>query len=103
MEYQPSTAMRLNRCGTHRPRWLSLISSQNWGGVFGSYGWTGEAVKMVQDRLRGLKLRVPIPGIRIKLIPTEEEIQLCREFGHEMAKQSTGLRQAKVIDMADLA
>ena len=73
------------------------------GGVFGSYGWTGEGVKMVEDRLRGLKLRVPIPGIRIKLIPTEEEIQLCREFGHEMAQDLMGLRQAKVIDIADLA
>jgi flavorubredoxin len=73
------------------------------GGVFGSYGWTGEGVKMVEDRLRGLKLRVPIPGIRIKLIPTEEEIQICREFGHEMARDLMGLRQAKTIDMADLA
>ena len=73
------------------------------GGVFGSYGWTGEAVKMVEDRLRGLKLRVPIPGIRIKLIPTDEEIQLCREFGQEMSKDLMGLRQSKVIDLADLA
>ncbi|MFA6051295.1 MAG: FprA family A-type flavoprotein [Methylobacter sp.] len=73
------------------------------GGVFGSYGWTGEGVKMVEDRLRGLKLRVPIPGIRIKLIPTEEEIEICREFGHEMAQDLLGLRQSKVIDMADLA
>ncbi len=73
------------------------------GGVFGSYGWTGEGVKMVEDRLRGLKLRVPIPGLRIKLIPTEEEIQICREFGRQMAQDLLGLRQAKVIDMADLA
>ncbi len=73
------------------------------GGVFGSYGWTGEGVKMVEDRLRGLKLRVPIPGIRIKLIPTEEEIEICREFGHDMAQDLMGLRQPKVIDMADLA
>ncbi|TAK62606.1 FprA family A-type flavoprotein [Methylobacter sp.] len=73
------------------------------GGVFGSYGWSGEGVKMVEDRLRGLKLRVPIPGIRIKLIPTEEEIQICREFGHAMARDLMGLRQAKTIDMADLA
>jgi len=73
------------------------------GGVFGSYGWTGEGVKMVEDRLRGLKLRVPIPGIRIKLIPTEEEIEICREFGHEMAQDLMGLRQPKTIDMADLA
>jgi len=73
------------------------------GGVFGSYGWTGEGGKMVEDRLRGLKLRVPIPGIRIKLIPTEEEIEICREFGHEMAQDLMGLRQPKTIDMADLA
>lgn len=73
------------------------------GGVFGSYGWTGEGVKMVEDRLRGLKLRVPIPGLRIKLIPTEEEIHSCREFGQEMALDLMGLRQARVVDMADLA
>ena len=72
------------------------------GGVFGSYGWTGEGVKMVEDRLRGLKLRVPIPGIRIKLIPTDEEICQCREFGLELAKELLGLRTAKVIDLADL-
>jgi len=58
---------------------------------------------MVEDRLRGLKLRVPIPGIRIKLIPTEEETEICREFGQEMAQDLLGLRQSKVIDMADLA
>ncbi len=73
------------------------------GGVFGSYGWTGEGVKMVEDRLRGLKLRVPIQGIRIKLIPTAEETQLCREFGQQLALDLMGLRQAKVIDIADLA
>jgi flavorubredoxin len=72
------------------------------GGVFGSYGWTGEGVKMVEDRLRGLKLRVPIPGIRIKLIPTEAEIEICHNFGHDMALDLMGLRPAKVIDMADL-
>ena len=73
------------------------------GGVFGSYGWTGEAVRMVEDRLRGLKLRVPIPGLRIKLIPTDEELELCLAFGRELAQELVGLRQSKIIDMADLA
>ncbi len=73
------------------------------GGVFGSYGWTGEAVRMVEDRMRGLKLRVPVPGLRIKLIPTEEEIELCHQFGRELAQELVGLRQSKIIDMADLA
>jgi flavorubredoxin len=73
------------------------------GGVFGSYGWTGEGVKMVEDRLRGLKLRVPMTGIRVKLIPTDEEIGQCREFGQDLAQELLGLRQSKIIDMADLA
>jgi len=31
--------------------------------AFGSYGWSGEAVPMIEDRLRRLKLRVPLPGV----------------------------------------
>jgi flavorubredoxin len=83
---------------------LAVVSLKGkLGGVFGSYGWTGEGVKMVEDRLRGLKLRVPMAGIRVKLIPTDEEMNQCREFGHDLAQELLGLRQSKVIDMADLA
>jgi flavorubredoxin len=73
------------------------------GGVFGSYGWTGEGVRLVEDRLRGLKLRVPIPGLRVKLIPTVDEIMECEAFGLELAQELMGLREAKVINFADLA
>lgn len=73
------------------------------GGVFGSYGWTGEGVRLVEDRLRGLKLRVPIPGLRVKLIPTEDEIRDCEAFGLELAQELMGLRGAKIINFADLA
>lgn len=83
---------------------LTVVNLKNkLGGVFGSYGWTGEAVKLVEDRLRGLKLRVPIKGIRVKLIPTDEELENCHQFGKELAEELMGLRQPKVIDFADLA
>ncbi len=72
------------------------------GGVFGSYGWTGEGVRMVEDRLRGLKLRVPISGLRVKLIPTDEEILECEAFGLELAKELMGLRGAREINFEDL-
>ncbi|MGR8953202.1 MAG: FprA family A-type flavoprotein [Gammaproteobacteria bacterium] len=73
------------------------------GGVFGSYGWTGEGVRLVEDRLRGLKLRVPVPGLRVKLIPTDGEILECKAFGLELAQELMGLRETKVINFADLA
>jgi flavorubredoxin len=73
------------------------------GGVFGSYGWTGEGVRMVEDRLRGLKLRVPIPGLRVKLIPTEDEILECRAFGLELAQELMGKRENRSVNLSDLS
>lgn len=72
------------------------------GAAFGSYGWTGEAVKMIEDRLRGLKLRVPVAGLRIKLIPTDEELEECRDFGRALAGALVRGEQGRVIDFADL-
>lgn len=82
---------------------LTVVNLKNkLGGVFGSYGWTGEGVRLVEDRLRGLKLRVPIPGLRVKLIPTDDEILECKAFGLELAQELTGIRESKVINFADL-
>jgi flavorubredoxin len=73
------------------------------GAAFGSYGWSGEAVRMIEDRMRGLKMRIPIQGLRIKLIPTHEELEACREFGRSLSGALLGEREeGRVIDMADL-
>ena len=73
------------------------------GAAFGSYGWSGEAVGMIEDRLRGLKLRVPCAGIKLKLIPTGEELAQCHAFGQDLARHLTGQAAFRVIDMTELA
>lgn len=55
--------------------------------AFGSYGWSGEAVKLLEDRLRGLKFKLPGEGVRAQLVPTEDDLEACRKLG-------TGLVQA---------
>jgi flavorubredoxin len=73
------------------------------GAAFGSYGWSGEAVRMIEDRMRGLKMRVPVPGLRIKLIPNQSELAECRAFGRTVAGHLTGQdRPHQVIELADL-
>jgi flavorubredoxin len=73
------------------------------GGAFGSYGWSGEAVRMIEDRMRGLKMRIPHEGVRVKLIPTDEELEKCRSFGRQIAEVLIGKHKEKaVIDFADL-
>lgn len=73
------------------------------GAAFGSYGWSGEAVPMIEDRLRRLKLRVPVPGVKARLSPTEDEFAACHELGRQAALHLLGRAEARVIDMAALA
>lgn len=73
------------------------------GAAFGSYGWSGEAVGMIEDRMRGLKLRVPEGGLRFKLHPNEKELKECRGFGKRLAKHLTGqVKKQQVVDFAAL-
>ena len=71
-------------------------------GAFGSYGWSGEAVRTVDERLRGLKMRVPVAGLRIKLIPCADELEDCYSFGRDFGNFVLGKPQERVIDMAEL-
>ena len=92
-----------------KPVWdlLSSLTAVNVrgkiGASFGSYGWSGEAVPMVEDRLRGLKLRVPVKGVKAKLIPTAAELESCRALGRDLALHLTGRAENRIIDMAALA
>jgi len=42
--------------------------------VFGSYAWGGEGVKLVAERLAGLKLKLFEEQFRARLIPSENEM-----------------------------
>jgi flavorubredoxin len=91
-----------------KPIW-DLLSSlamvnvkEKIGAAFGSFGWSGEAVAMIEDRLRGLKLRVPVPGVKVKLIPTEAELEQCHQLGRDLALHLTGQAVRRVISMEEL-
>ena len=92
-----------------KPIWdlLSSLTTVNikgkLGAAFGSYGWSGEAVRLIEDRLRGLKLRVPVEGLRIKLVPDANELDACRELGEQLARHLTGRVEHRDVDMAALA
>ena len=60
------------------------------GAAFGSYGWSGEAVRLIEDRLRGLKLRVPVEGLRVKL-------SLCTELAQRIQDAIEEFEQEKEL------
>lgn len=54
--------------------------------AFGSYGWSGEAVKLVTSALEDMKMEIADPGLRVKFAPTEKDLQSCMELGQKIAR-----------------
>lgn len=50
-------------------------------GAFGSYGWSGEAVKIVSQRLSDSGFDVVDEGLRLTWSPDEESKKSCRDYG----------------------
>ncbi len=54
--------------------------------AFGSYGWSGEAVDNIIQRLEQLKMK-PLPGLKIKFRPSKSQEEEVREFGINFVKE----------------
>ena len=82
-----------------KPAWdllscMAYLENRSKVGVaFGSYGWTGEAPEMLHDRMRWLKFRLPVAPLKVKLIPTSQELEECFAFGREIAEITMGKMQ----------
>lgn len=56
------------------------------GVAFGSYGWSGEAVKLINEAFEEMKFDVVDPGVRSKFVPTHGDLELCIELGRGVAR-----------------
>lgn len=54
---------------------------------FGSYGWSGEVVKQLEEELKKCGFQVVNEGHRSLWVPDESEMAECRKFGQEFVKQ----------------
>jgi flavorubredoxin len=56
------------------------------GAAFGSYGWSGEAVKLINEHLEAMKFDVVDPGLKVQFVPDNECIEACQELGKKIAR-----------------
>jgi flavorubredoxin len=56
------------------------------GAGFGSYGWSGEAVKLINKELQDMKFDVIDPGIRIQYVPENKGLEACFELGQKIGQ-----------------
>ena len=60
------------------------------GAAFGSYGWSGEAVKLISKELEAMKFDLVDPGIKIQYVPDQEDLNACIEFGKKIGRAING-------------
>jgi flavorubredoxin len=63
--------------------------------AFGSYGWTGEGVPHIMQRLGQLKLNVYREGLRVRFKPSETQLTEAYEYG---AGFGASVRDGKIVD-----
>lgn len=56
--------------------------------AFGTYGWSGESVKMINARLKEADFELMNEGIRSLWNPDEKSIEECITFGKEIASRT---------------
>lgn len=55
------------------------------GAAFGSYGWSGESVKIIENRLQEAGIELVAEGIKLQYDPTPEDLRNCEAFGEMLA------------------
>ena len=73
---------------------LSTAAKSKLAGVFGSFGWSGEAVDILESKLKDAGYRFGFEPIRVKFKPDEKTLQMCEEAGVDFAQ---ALKKAKKV------
>lgn len=63
-------------------------------GAFGSFGWSGEAVKIIQETLRQLKFKIyNEDGLKVNFIPYDDSDEKAVEYGLGFGRQLLEMRK----------
>ena len=64
-----------------------IIHCKRYIQCFGSYGWSGEGIKNLCERIKQLKVKEIIQPLKCRFKPTEEMEQQCFNWGKEFVEK----------------
>jgi len=56
------------------------------GAAFGSYGWSGESVKIIRSHLEQSRIKIVADGVLAKWQPKKEDLEKCYQLGCKVAE-----------------
>lgn len=73
----------------------AIVNKGKPAGAFGCYGWSGEAVKYIEQRLQQLQFVIVQVGLRVNFMPTPADLEDARNFGRNFAAAVVNQSPAK--------
>jgi len=68
------------------------------GASFGSYGWSGEAVKMMNEVLKDMNIILCHKGLKVQYVPEHAQLGECVELGRTVGKAMQALLAGEKIE-----
>jgi len=68
------------------------------GAAFGSYGWSGEAVKMMNEILKDMNIILCHEGVKVQYVPEHAKLSECVELGRTVGKAMQALLAGEKIE-----
>jgi flavorubredoxin/flavin reductase (DIM6/NTAB) family NADH-FMN oxidoreductase RutF len=75
---------------------LSTAEKTKLAGVFGSFGWSGEAIDLLETKLKDAGYKLGFEPIRVKFKPTEMTLKECEETGTDFAQAVKKAKKASI-------
>ncbi len=75
---------------------LSTAEKTKLAGVFGSFGWSGEAIDLLETKLKDAGYKFGFEPIRVKFKPTELTLKECEETGTDFAQALKKAKKASI-------
>ncbi len=55
--------------------------------AFGSYGWSGEAVKILNQEFESMGMDIVDDGLKVQYVPDKADLEKCFELGEKIARK----------------
>jgi flavorubredoxin/flavin reductase (DIM6/NTAB) family NADH-FMN oxidoreductase RutF len=79
---------------------LAVGDSSKLAGVFGSYGWSGEAFDLIEGKLRDAGYRFGFDTLKVKFKPDDVTLKFCEEVGTDFAQTLKKAKKVRVPQQA---
>lgn len=81
---------------------LNTAGKNKLAGVFGSYGWSGEAIELIEGKLRDANYRFGCETLRVCFSPNEENLASAQKLALDFAQNLQKLKKNRLLPTTNI-